>query len=204
LNKILVVVTSIILAPLAAYAEPGGTFAAAEMAQARVLILQMQLLSDTLSKQPPANVPGAPAANDTAPIGIAFKALGPAGTQGRIDGPLWKGDGKYRVIANEPYRLHVVAATGFLDGEIILCRDQATGKTTMSFIGKLWNLHKDEWGKHQDVTNNVIFEYNPQKDAGRLHWQEKGNWKHERFEGGKSGNHTLIDFNSHGHHFYQK
>jgi hypothetical protein len=132
--------------------------------------------------------------NDTSPIGPGFKALGPAGQTGRIDGPGGKGNGTYQVSRNEDYHLQVVLKTGYLDGTVALARDPATGGTTMRFSGRRWDGDKGQWGPEEDAAKEVVLEYDADRDRGTIRWVEDGEWKSERYWEGAKGDSMTIEF----------
>ncbi|MCX5797429.1 MAG: hypothetical protein NTY77_18210 [Elusimicrobia bacterium] len=200
-------------------ASGAGSFAAADLEQAQTIVGEMRTLSQVISSRPmprdraeevqlgrcgPWGALCAQAlamarqkrafANDTRPIGAGFKALGPAGKTGVIDGPGVQGNGTYRVVANEDYRLQIVVDTGYIAGEITLTRDPATGRATMRFAGRRWNDGQGAWGPAEDATKEVAIEYDAKRDLGYLRWVEDGEWKYERYWGGAQDAGMTIEF----------
>lgn len=144
------------------------------------------------------------------PVTTGFKALGPAGTTGKIDGPGRKGNGTYRVVQNEDYVLKFTIATGYVQGTVGLKRDPATGRDEMSFVGKYWDRDNNRWGAHFEATNEVLLSYDARQDSGKIRykekvkkiigqgkekkiiWQETGQWKEEGYWGGRAGNKSMT------------
>ncbi|MBI5240344.1 MAG: hypothetical protein HY926_07710 [Elusimicrobia bacterium] len=220
-----------LLAPGPLRAQTPGPFAASDMESARGLVGSMRALSRDISSRPAPvaageTIPfellrcgpwGAFCAqayvksarirsykNDTSPIGTGFKALGPAGKTGQIDGPGGKGNGAYRVVRNDPYHLQMLVRTGYIEGEVTLIRDPATGRTTMRFAGKRWNNDEDDWRPPEDVTKEVVVGYDARKDFGHIRWVEDGEWKEERYWGGAQGKDMTIEFGGGWDHDFQQ
>jgi hypothetical protein len=210
-------------------ASGADSFAAADLEQAQAIVGRMRALSQVISSRPEPRSPADMAqlrrcgpwgafcaqdlakaqrvrayANNATPIGAGFKALGPAGKTGAIDGPGGQGDGTYRVVANEDYRLQIVVDTGYISGEITLTRDPAAGGTTMRFAGRRWDDDQDAWGPAEDATKDVVVEYDAKKDLGYLRWVEDGEWKYERYWGGARGSGMTIEFGGGWNHDFEQ
>jgi len=229
-----VVLASAFLATGSAPGQSAGIepFPASDMEAAQGLVGQMRALSGTISSRPVPRAAAEDAAafelmrcgpwgascadlfattalspgysNDTSPIGTGFKALGPAGKTGTVDGPGIQGNGVYRVVSNDAYRLQIVVQTGYISGEITLVRDPDSGHTTMRFAGYRWDKKKKAWGPQEDKTQDVVVEYNEKKDLGYMRWVEDGQWKSERYYDGRKGTSMTIEFGGGwGHDFYQ-
>ena len=220
-----------LLAPAAAPAQTSGPFAASDMESARGIVGGMQSFSRglTLRDHPAAAGEAVPlellrcgpwgvfcaqhltmaiapqsTQNEKTPFGAGFKALGPVGKTGKIDGPGGKGNGAYRVDVNEDYRLEAIIKTGYMAGRVVLTRDPATGAATMRFAGRRWDSDKGEWGAEEDKTKEVVVEYDAKKDRGTIRWVEDGEWKSERYWGGAEGADMTIEFGGGWDHDFQQ
>lgn len=220
-----------LLTPAAAPAQTAGPFPASDMESARDIVGGMKALARDMSQRPapaaakeaipfellrcgpwgafcaqPLALASAPQStqNEKTPFGSGFKALGPAGKTGKIDGPAGKGNGTYRVDVNEDYRLEAVIKTGYMDGRVVLTRDPSTGATTMRFVGRRWDGDKDEWGPDEDAAKEVVLEYDAKKDRGAIRWVEDGDWKSERYWGGAEGADMTIEFGGGWDHDFQQ
>ncbi len=129
---------------------------------------------------------------DRSPINTGFQAMGRAGDTGGIDGPGRKGNGRYRVVKNDPYEVAMDIQTGYVSGIMTLRRDPATGKDQMLFSGRVWDGDNDRWGAHEDKTNDVVITYDAWHDCGKIIWTEKGGRKEEGFWEGRAGRRSMI------------
>lgn len=139
------------------------------------------------------------------PINTGFKALGGAGTPGKINGPGWKGDGTYRMKRNDSLEVSIIINTGYIDGQMTLARETQTGADTLRFAGKLWDKDKNCWGPYRDDVGNITIIYDAKKDRGEIPWKENGETKKERYWSGKKGRKMTIEFGGGWNHdFIQK
>jgi hypothetical protein len=221
----------VLLTPAAMRAQTAGPFAAPDMDAARELVGSMKTLSRDMTARPSPAAAGRTVPfdllrcgpwgvfcsqhlamasrpqdhqNDTSPIGPGFKALGPAGKTGSIDGPGGKGNGVYRVVRNDDYHLQVVLKTGYLDGEVTLSRDPDSGAAAMRFAGRRWDNDEGKWGRNEDAVKEVVLEYSAKKDLGAIRWVEDGGWKSERYWNGAKGTGMTIEFGGGWDHDFQQ
>ncbi|MBI4679044.1 MAG: hypothetical protein HY748_15820 [Elusimicrobia bacterium] len=142
-------------------------------------------------------------AQEISPINLGFKALGPEGSGGKIDGPGRQGNGTFKVLKNDPYEMSMEVKTGYIDGIVTLKRDSAAGKDAMRYQGRLW---KDgEWGPVEDKATEIEVRYDARKDEGSINWIENGEEKSERFwRGGKGGKVMTIEFSGGWNHDFHR
>jgi len=137
-------------------------------------------------------VEGTPRAAAT-PVNAGFRALGPAGSTGKVDGPGRQGNGSYRVLRNDPFLVELTVRTGYVDGTTTLSRDRATGRDTMRFVGRVWDRDAGRFSEPQDVTAEVQISYDAGRDRGLIRWQEDGVEKQEGYwGGGRAGARTMT------------
>lgn len=129
------------------------------------------------------------------PLDPGFKALGPTGKTGSVDGPGSQGNGRYRVISSEPYQVVLEMKTGYIDGRFTLKRDTTTGKDSLGFSGRLWDQSRGAWAAPTEGINDGLITYDSGKDNGRIKWKENGAWKDEGYWNGRAGNKSMtIEF----------
>jgi len=121
---------------------------------------------------------------DTSPINTGFIALGGTGASGKIDGPGNKGNGTYGVMANEPYKMSITMATGYLEGQLTLTRNSDTGGDKVNFTGRLWDKGKNCWGPQVEGTRDTIITYDKSGDLGQIPWELNGAQSNEKYWGG--------------------
>lgn len=143
-------------------------------------------------------------ARQIVPINAGFQALGARGTKGRIKGPhpLGFADGTYEVVENSPFLVVIAMRTGYIDGRFTLKRDQATGRDTLGFAGRL--MQDGRWGAPQNGMNEGSVFYDAATDTGAIRWVMNGQWRQDTFLRGRAGGRSMrITLGGHAHDFFQ-
>ena len=131
---------------------------------------------------------------ERAPLNAGFKALGPAGTEGEVDGPGKRGNGRYRVLVSDAVELQLEIRTGYIDGSFTMKRDASTGEDTMRFAGSRWDQDKNAWSEPADETGPVQITFDAKRNRGAIRYNENGRWKQESYWDGKNGRRMVIEF----------
>jgi len=187
-------------APLTARTAPvlPGPFPSSDIEAAQDIILRMKDFSRGLAARPQQRLkPGG-----SSPINTGFQALGPAGKTGKVDGPGLQGNGRYRVLKNEPFETALSVRTGYIDGEFHIKRDPAAGKDVLRFAGRYWSRKTRAWEPARDQCFEICLSYDANRDVGRISW---GNDIDESvsFSRGGRGRQMTVAFGGWSHDFYQ-
>lgn len=129
---------------------------------------------------------------DASPINTGFKALGKAGASGTIDGPGKQGNGTYTIVENEPYKVGIIIATGYLEGQLTLTRDPGTSGDRIDFSGKVWDKEKSCWGAQVAGTSSTKLSYDNRRDQGQIPWELNGALSEEKYWGGGKEGRTKM------------
>jgi hypothetical protein len=144
-------------------------------------------------------------AQQAQPINPGFKAMGPAGGGGKIDGPGKQGNGTFRVLVNDPYEMSMRVQTGYIDGIITLKREPSTGKDTMRYLGRRWNDDAADWNPNEDTLTDITIAYDPKTDRGSIRWTADGEEKSENYwGGGKDDKVMTIEFGGGWDHDFRR